>query len=76
MSWKLIDTAPKNGESVLVYPPTWGGKTASIARWDDDHFAKKPKPYWRRDDDMNRASCSRSTPPTHWMPLPAPPDAN
>lgn len=71
--WRTIDSAPKTGESILVYPATWGGKNAAIARWDDNKYAKKPRPFWKRDDDFGRVSYSRQTPPTHWMPLPDPP---
>ena len=74
MSWQPIETAPKDGTSVLVYPPTHGNKTASIATWETDKYARKPRPYWRRDDDFGQHSISREKPPTHWMPLPPAPD--
>ena len=73
MQWQPIETAPK-GISVLVYPPTWINLTASIARWDDDEYAKNPKPYWNRSDDLGERRNSRNNPPTHWMPLPAAPN--
>lgn len=72
--WQPIDTAPKDGTAVLVYPGTWDGRSAAIAKWESDKYAKKPRPYWRRDDDMGRVTFSRERPPTHWMPLPLPPD--
>ena len=70
MEWQLIETAPKDGTAVLVFPPTWGGISASIAAWEEDVYAKKPRPYWKRFDALGRASLSRDKPPTHWMPLP------
>lgn len=73
--WLPIETAPMDGTSVLVYPPTWGGKTCSVASYNTDKYAKKPRPYWDRDDSMGRVSCSRECPPTHWQPLPPPPAA-
>lgn len=73
MKWQPISTAPKDGSTVMVYPATWNGQTASMARWEMDEHAKNPRPYWRRGDDMGRVSYSRGTSPTHWMPLPAPP---
>ena len=73
MEWQLIETAPKDGSAVLVYPPTWETRKAAIAEWDSDEYAKKPRPYWSRDDDMGRVTISRAKPPTHWMPLPPPP---
>jgi len=73
MEWQPIETAPKDGSSILVYPPTWGSKACSIASFEDDKYANKPRPYWRRDDDLGRSTISRGIPPTHWMPLPEPP---
>ena len=70
MQWQPIDTAPKDGTSILVCPGFWNAKTCSIARFDDDEYAKKPRPYWRRDDAFNRVGVNRDNPPTHWMPLP------
>ena len=73
MEWLPIETAPKDGTSILVWPPTWTGKAASIAKWDEDRYSKNPRPYWLRDDAFNRVTISREKPPTHWMPLPPPP---
>lgn len=73
MEWQKIETAPMDGTYVLVYPPTWGTVNASIAKWDDDRYAKKPRPYWKRIDDHGRSTISRGKPPAHWMPLPNPP---
>lgn len=70
--WRPIETAPKDGTHVLVWPPTWNG-LSSCARWDADEYAKRPRPLWRRNDDLGRVLVSRGTAPTHWMPLPAPP---
>lgn len=69
--WQPIETAPKN-VAILVYPSTWGDMIASPAKWDDDKYNRKPKPYWSRRD-SRRVSESRDNPPTHWMPLPEPP---
>ena len=71
--WQPIETAPKDGTPVLVYPPTWAKAIASIAKWNKDEYAKKPRPYWRRVDDYGKVTTSRDNPPTHWMPLPAAP---
>lgn len=73
MKWRPIETAPIDGTFILVYPPLYTKKTCSIARYDDDKYCKKPRPFWRRDDDFGRVTCSREKPPTHWMPLPEPP---
>lgn len=70
--WQPIETAPKDGTCVMVWPPTWND-VASCAKWDRDEYVKRPRPYWRRIDDLGRASTSRDKPPTHWQPLPQPP---
>ena len=67
--WQPIDTAPKDGTAVLVYPGTWSDRSASIAKWKSE----KPRPYWSRDDDLGRVTLSRERQTTHWMPLPPPP---
>ena len=73
MEWQSIESAPKDGTYILVYPGLWTGISASIARWDDDEYAARPMPYWRRIDANNRIRLDRYTPPSHWMPLPDPP---
>ena len=72
--WQPIETAPKDGTAVLVYPATWNGHSVAIAKWESDKYAKKPRPYWSRNDDLGRVTISREHPPTHWMPLPLSPD--
>lgn len=71
--WRDIETAPKDGTAVLVYPSTWDDRTCSTASWESDRYAKKPRPYWRRDDDLGRVNRSREALTTHWMPMPLPP---
>ena len=58
--WQPIGTAPKDGTRVLVAHPAW--EAASTAQWYGD--------FW---------SVGYSVPqfkhqPTHWQPLPAPPE--
>lgn len=72
-AWQPIETAPKDGSTVLVYPATWSNRTGSTAHWNGDTYAKNPRPYWERDDAFGRVMQSREKPPTHWMPLPPPP---
>jgi len=71
--WMPIETAPKDGTTVLVFPASWSNYTASMARWNRDEHAKKPRPYWERSDCFSKVTLSREKPPTHWMPLPATP---
>ena len=73
MEWQPIETAPKDGTAILVFPPSLSGVQASIAKWDKDEYARRPKPYWKRLDAHGRAFISREKPPTHWMPTPPPP---
>jgi hypothetical protein len=70
--WQPIETAPKDGTCVIVYPPTFDG-LVSCAKWDEDRYAKRPRPYWRRMDAFGQVTRSRDNQPTHWMPLPDPP---
>lgn len=57
--WRTIDSAPKDGTSILCTAKGWGCAVlfwnASNEAWDDGDF--KSHEDW----------------PTHWMPLPAPP---
>lgn len=69
--WQPIETAPKDGTYILVYPGYYTKVPCSIAYYDDDKYAKRPQPYWHRLD--TRGLRSRYTPLTHWMPLPCPP---
>lgn len=67
MDWQPIETAPKDGTRIIVWPPTWPQPCTSCAVYDDDRYARKPRPYWRRLDEIQRR-LSRMTPPTHWRP--------
>jgi hypothetical protein len=70
--WQPIETAPKDGRHILVYPGTYNGVTASPARWERDDGVKAPRPYWLRLDAWSVIK-SRCLTPTHWMPMPEPP---
>ena len=63
--WQPIETAPKDGTVVIVWPPTWPGRT-SLAFFSTNHFVGSPRPFWDRLD--CRKSLSRALPPTHWRP--------
>jgi len=64
--WQPIDTAPRDGTTIIVWPPTWRGAT-SCATWDDGLHAIRPRPHWRRLDALgNGRLCP---PPTHWRPV-------
>lgn len=61
--WRPIETAPKNGEYILMLR----GTTVRTARWFDDWMFGESAwgaPGW---------SYPKDDQPTHWMPMPAPP---
>ncbi len=60
--WRLADTAPLD-VSLLVYDPEW--PEPIIAK--RENWYGKPEWWWYSGDDTCRCN------PTHWMPLPPPP---
>lgn len=70
--WRPISTAPKDGSYVLLYGPA-RGTTPSVGRFTADEYAKRPRPFWSRVG-LWGVTWDRLNPPTHWMPLPLPPE--
>lgn len=68
VKWMPIETAPKDGTRVMVWPPTYR-ETVSCARWDPDEHAKRPRPFWYRSDAYGRITVCRENEPTHWAPI-------
>ena len=68
--WQPIDTAPKDGEDILVY----SYPDIVSAHWETD-VGDDGEPYWALDDGHTRYYALRRHmhEPTHWMPLPTPP---
>ncbi len=65
MKWQPIETAPKDGNDVLVF----GGGDYTVAHWNGEE--------WRDYGDIGWAGmCGDDNQPTHWMPLPEPPVGN
>lgn len=69
-SWQPIKTAPKDGTPILA----WSSKVADdeqpqIVWWNETGG------YWELAWDCS-LWYDKNTPPTHWMPLPAPPTDN
>lgn len=61
--WRSMDTAPKDGTEFLAF---WSYSTGIFKyiqpmKWVDERFVIS----WDHDDEIN---------PTHWMPLPKPPE--
>lgn len=72
MKWRTIRTAPKNGERVLVTD----GIIVEIAFWAEDYNTRKKS--WciaHSGDDFATGSYYAHAEPTHWQPLPPPPEA-
>ena len=64
--WQPIETAPKNGSAILLYPcGIFGAVSPDIGYWNRD----KDYEAWRTLDG-ERIEPS----PSHWMPLPTPPE--
>ncbi|UWJ04785.1 hypothetical protein CUB19_gp78 [Stenotrophomonas phage CUB19] len=70
--WRPIDTAPER-VSVLVCGGDCRGRVC-IARNDNTRFSSVPvaKQAWY--EDVSRETGSIWPAPTHWMPLPSPPE--
>jgi len=68
MNWRPIETAPKDGTEVLVLAVYDDGPPAyAVAAWDGEE--------WRDVGDIGWGGMhGEDNQPTHWMPLPAPPD--
>ena len=60
--WQSIETAPKDGERVLLHSPSTHTYSGIVGIWDilDERWAEWDS--WH--------TCF----PTHWMPLPPPPE--
>jgi hypothetical protein len=66
-NWQPIETAPKDGENILMFWPYWG-QEAMIGWYDFYHsqwISNSALSTFDQDDHQ----------PTHWMPLPDPPEA-
>ncbi len=70
MTWQPIETAPKDGTPVLLLYD----QEAIQGHWSEtDTHGGEWKPIWLS---VHGCGCcgSDDKPPTHWMPLPEPPD--
>jgi hypothetical protein len=64
VEWQPIETAPKDGRKILVWPYWSDGLPESVS-WRD---MKRTSGRW----EGSGLFCTGAS-PTHWMPLPAPP---
>ena len=68
--WQPIETAPKDGTTILLYVGKFCDDYA-VAFWYGDYWHVGLKEYARYTDRYDFEFGN----PTHWMPLPEPPNA-
>ena len=70
MNWQPIETAPKDGTNILLCKAPF---TALVGRFDDDLGWVD---FDEDEDALREVWIEEGTEyePTHWMPLPSPPD--
>jgi hypothetical protein len=66
-TWLPMATAPQDGTKIIV----WRRGRVSLAHWDDDRHARKPRPFWNESGAWGKSD-NRQTPPVAWQPTPAP----
>ena len=72
--WRVIETAPRDGTKIDVWAD---GRRIADASWGDyDDWVVTPsgRQGWRYHHDEHATYYSIDPPPTHWMPLPEPPE--
>jgi len=68
--WRPIETAPKDGSTILLAERTWGGNlVVTPGRWFEDEQG-----WWEHGSHPTDYADQRIDHPTHWMPLPSPPE--
>ena len=76
MEWQPIETAPKDGTYLLLYFPELR-QPVSIEHWSNVVHTNHGKETYRREGWSSPTILippgGKSFLPTHWMPLPAPP---
>jgi len=72
MEWQPIETAPKNTHVIIGC----SGSASQEARWLHARVVGDGNEGWySSDSDVTGYNSWRVNPPTHWMPLPPPPEA-
>ncbi len=70
MRWQPIDTAPKDGSSIILgYARSHSEEGRWVSDPDRNHWGETG--WFATDDDV---LCVHPSHPSHWMPLPAPPE--
>lgn len=86
-NWQPIETAPKDVKVLVAYQNRLGNWRVVTAcyhtqldwsddylRDDDDESEYAPEGWYEESESSETIYCT-DCPPTHWMPLPAPPEA-
>lgn len=70
-AWRTIDeNTPRDGTEVILSDETgWVGS----GFWNDGATCRRGEAGWFFEDDRQNLIIARNCCPTHWMPLPAPP---
>lgn len=72
-AWQPIESAPKDREILGWFPyhasPTVGG-SVWVMRWNEDQYAKTPRPYFEASGWVWGKNDQRAKQPTYWMPCP------
>lgn len=77
MEWLPIKSAPKDGRNIIV-----GADIASVwitrnAFWSDDEFDENSEPgWWSYRNSVGRELLEGIYEPTHWIPMPYPPNGD
>lgn len=71
--WLPIESAPKEraGWKTQIIQ-LWDGSRVRQGYWEDNRYAKKPRPFWAYVGSVGRTD-DRSSQPTRWRHLPSPP---
>ena len=67
--WQPIETAPKDGTHILIFCPHDDVPIAVGHMW-----AGEGPAFWSYADELLMNVCPEGCDPTHWMPLPPPPE--
>ena len=70
MDWQPIETAPRDGRTVLLAEPVDGKVFTTPGHWLEDYGG-----WWEHGSHPTDYVDLPVENPTHWMPLPPPPEA-
>ncbi len=74
--WRPIESAPKDGTSILAWF-SWFGGQCEVCSWADDKQGKPPRPYWSAISERTfGVRHARESQPKYWQPLPPPPECD